>query len=91
MLFHKKARKHRWDVEKYNRIKQVNNQRQILQLNVKFLLILQGINTVELDLQKIRDPLQIHVPAAKKGDKSFGAGGGFFGINNLRDVISKLQ
>eukprot|EP00493_Phyllostaurus_siculus_P012108 UN12284 len=40
MLFHKKARKHRWDVEKYNRIKQ-------------------GINTVELDLQKIRDPLQI--------------------------------
>ena len=23
MLFHKKARKHRWDVEKYNRIKQV--------------------------------------------------------------------
>ena len=58
---------------------------------VKFLLILQGINTVELDLQKIRDPLQIHVPAAKKGDKSLGAGGGFFGINNLRDVISKLQ
>jgi len=72
MLFHKKARKHRWDVEKYNRIKQ-------------------GINTVELDLQKIRDPLQIHVPAAKRGDKSLGAGGGFFGISNLRDVISKLQ
>ena len=23
MLFHKKARKHRWDVEKYNKIKQV--------------------------------------------------------------------
>ena len=23
MLFHKKAKKHRWDVEKYNRIKQV--------------------------------------------------------------------
>ena len=25
MLFHKKARKHRWDVEKYNRIKQVKS------------------------------------------------------------------
>ena len=24
MLFHKKAKKHRWDVEKYNRIKQVS-------------------------------------------------------------------
>ena len=23
MLFHKKAKKHRWDVEKYNRLKQV--------------------------------------------------------------------
>ena len=30
MLFHKKARKHRWDVEKYNRIKQVS---QIFQNN----------------------------------------------------------
>ena len=54
-------------------------------------VIIQGINTVELDLQKIRDPLQIHVPAAKKRDKSLGARGGFFGIKNLRDVISKIQ
>ena len=38
MLFHKKARKHRWDVEKYNRIKQVNNQRQILQTMLSFFL-----------------------------------------------------
>ena len=67
-----------------------SNQRQNIETCFKFLL-LQGINTVELDLQKIRDPLQIHVPSAKKGDKSLGAGGGFFGINNLRDVISKLQ
>ena len=54
-------------------------------------VIIQGINTVELGLQKIRDPLQIHVPAAKKGDNSLGARGEFFGINSLRDVISKLN
>jgi len=71
MLFHKKAKKHRWDVEKYNRLKQ-------------------GINTVELDLQKLRDPLQLHVPAAKMASASHKSGG-FFGITNLRDVINKLQ
>jgi len=71
MLFHKKAKKHRWDVEKYNRLKQ-------------------GINTVELDLQKLRDPLQLHVPAAKLASVNHKSGG-FFGITNLRDVINKLQ
>merc|ERR1711976_993631 len=69
MLFHKKAKKHRWDVEKYNRLKQ-------------------GINTVELDLQKLRDPLQLHVPAAKMASANHKSGG-FFGITNLRDVINK--
>jgi len=71
MLFHKKARKHRWDVEKYNKIKQ-------------------GINTVETDLRKIRDPLQIHCPSARMEDKGHKSAG-FFGITNLRDVIQKLQ
>jgi len=71
MLFHKKAKKHRWDVEKYNRVKQ-------------------GINTVETDLRKIRDPLQLHVPSARAEDRGTKSGG-FFGITNLRDVINKLQ
>jgi len=71
MLFHKKARKHRWDVDKYNRIKQ-------------------GINTVETDLRKIRDPLQMHCPSARMEDKGHKAAS-FFGITNLRDVIQKLQ
>ena len=89
-MFHKKAKKHRWDVEKYNRIKQVSlcslhNCRLVL-----ICILTQGINTVELDLQKLRDPLQIHVPSARNEDKSHKSGG-FFGITNLRDVINKLQ
>ena len=72
MIFHKKARKHRWDVEKYNKIKQ-------------------GINIVETDLSKLRDPLQIHVPAAKMEERAAKSGGFFGGITNLRDVINKLQ
>ena len=51
----------------------------------------QDINNVETDLRKLRDPLQIHVPAAKMEERA-GKGGGFFGgITNLRDVIIKLQ
>jgi len=72
MIFHKKARKHRWDVEKYNKIKQ-------------------DINHVETDLRKLRDPLQIHVPAAKMEERAAKSGGFFGGITNLRDVINKLQ
>merc|ERR1719373_60651 len=72
MIFHKKAKKHRWDVEKYNKIKQ-------------------DINHVETDLRKLRDPLQIHVPAAKMEDRAAKSGGFFGGITNLRDVINKLQ
>jgi len=72
MIFHKKAKKHRWDVEKYNKIKQ-------------------GINAVETDLRKLRDPLQIHVPAAKMEERAVKAGGFFGGITNLREVINKLQ
>ena len=45
MIFHKKAKKHRWDVEKYNKIKQ-------------------GINLVETDLKKMRDPLNIPHPGS---------------------------
>ena len=72
MIFHKKAKKHRWDVEKYNKIKQ-------------------GINLVETDLKKMRDPLNIHVPAAKLEERANKSGGFFGGISNLRDVITKLQ
>ena len=72
MIFHKKAKKHRWDVEKYNQIKQ-------------------GINLLETDLKKIRDPLNIHVPAARIEERATKSGGFFGGITNLRDVISKLQ
>ena len=72
MIFHKKAKKHRWDVEKYNKIKQ-------------------GINLVETDLKKMRDPLNIHVPAAKMEERANKSGGFFGGISNLRDVITKLQ
>jgi len=72
MIFHKKAKKHRWDVEKYNQIKQ-------------------GINVVETDLKKIRDPLNIHVPAAKMEERANKSGGFFGGITNLRDVINRLQ
>ena len=71
MIFHKKAKKHRWDVEKYNKIKQ-------------------GINLVESDLKKVRDPLNIHVSPAKMEERATKSG--FFGgISNLRDVINKLQ
>ena len=72
MIFHKKAKKHRWDVEKYNKIKQ-------------------GINLVETDLKKMRDPLNIHIPAAKIEERAAKSGGSFGGITNLRDVINKLQ
>jgi len=75
MTFHKKAKKHRWDVDKYNSIKQ-------------------GINAVEADLRKLRDPLQIHLGSAKMEERAAlhkAAPGGLFGISSLKDVISKLQ
>lgn len=75
MTFHKKAKKHRWDVDRYNSIKQ-------------------GINAVEADLRKLRDPLQIHLGSAKMEERAAlhkAAPGGLFGISSLKDVISKLQ
>jgi len=50
VTFHKKARKHRWNVERYNQIQQ-------------------GINSLEADLRKIRDPLQMHLPAISTRNK----------------------
>lgn len=50
VTFHKKAKKHRWDVERYNRIQQ-------------------GINSLEADLRKLRDPLQLHVPKISNNKK----------------------
>merc|ERR1712002_454888 len=73
MTFHKKAKKHRWDVDKYNTIKQ-------------------GINSLEADLRKLRDPLQIHVGNSKSEEKTaLQKGSGLFGISSLKDVISKLH
>jgi len=74
MTFHKKAKKHRWDVDKYNTIKQ-------------------GINAVEADLRKLRDPLQMHLGTAKLEERAAQQKGvgGLFGISSLKDVISKLQ
>jgi len=74
MTFHKKAKKHRWDVDKYNTIKQ-------------------GINAVEADLRKLRDPLQMHLGTAKLEERAAAQKGvgGLFGISSLKDVISKLQ
>jgi len=74
VTFHKKAKKHRWDVDKYNTIKQ-------------------GINTLEADLKKLRDPLQMHVGNSKLEERAAlqKGSGGLFGISSLKDVISKLQ
>lgn len=69
LTFHKKAKKHRWDVERYNTLKQ-------------------GINSIEADLRRIRDPLGIHVPG-KTADKKVSAG--LFGLSNLRDIVNKMQ
>jgi hypothetical protein len=69
LTFHKKAKKHRWDVERYNGLKQ-------------------GINTIEADLRRIRDPLALHVPG-KAVDKKISSG--LFGIGNLRDIVNKMQ
>jgi len=71
ITFHKKAKKHRWDVNEYNKLKQ-------------------GINVVEADLRRLRDPLHMNVPSISNKDKE-SKSGGLFGISNLRDVISKLQ
>jgi len=72
LTFHKKAKKHRWDVNKYNTLKQ-------------------GINAVEADLRRLRDPLHMNVPSVGNKDKVETKSGGLFGITNLRDVLSKLQ
>jgi len=50
VTFHKKARKHRWDVERYNALQQ-------------------GINSLEADLRKLRDPMQLHVPKLSNSKK----------------------
>jgi len=50
MTFHKKAKKHRWDVDRYNVLKQ-------------------GINSLEADLRRLRDPLQMHVPTISNKEK----------------------
>jgi len=71
ITFHKKAKKHRWDINKYNTLKQ-------------------GINVVEADLRRLRDPLHMNVPNISNKEKETKSGG-LFGISNLRDVISKLQ
>jgi len=69
MSFHKKADKHRWDVEKYNKLKQ-------------------GIINVESDLKRLRTPIQT---VKSKYLPQDGKSAGIFGINNLKDVLNKMQ
>jgi len=69
MSFHKKADKHRWDVEKYNKLKQ-------------------GILSVEGDLKRLRTPIQT---VKSKYLPQDGKSAGIFGINNLKDVLNKMQ
>lgn len=71
VTFHKKAKKHRWDVDRYNKLQQ-------------------DINSLEADLRKIRDPLQMHV-SSLSNNKKVETKTSLFGISNLRDVINKLQ
>lgn len=71
--FHKKADKHRWNVEKYNNLKQ-------------------GIISVESDLRRLRTPIQSLGGANKhKYLQEDGKTAGIFGINNLKDVLNKMQ
>jgi len=67
LTFHKKAKKHRWDVDRYNEIKE-------------------GINIVESDLRRLRDPLRIHIPEKAKQESQ-----GMFGMTSLRQVLTKIQ
>jgi len=69
LTFHKKAKKHRWDVERYNTLKQ-------------------GINSIEADLRRIRDPLGIHISGKTTADKKTSSG--LFGLSNLRDIVNKM-
>eukprot|EP00088_Acartia_fossae_P012340 TRINITY_DN16358_c0_g1_i11.p1 TRINITY_DN16358_c0_g1~~TRINITY_DN16358_c0_g1_i11.p1 ORF type:complete len:397 (-),score=122.60 TRINITY_DN16358_c0_g1_i11:873-2063(-) len=70
MSFHKKADKHRWDVEKYNKLRQ-------------------GIINVEADLRRLRMPIQ--TASKPKYLQEDGKSAGIFGINNLKDVLNKIQ
>ena len=99
--FHKKAKKHRWDVEEYNRIKQVRSptsgRPSILLSTFSPHLrhsTVQGIAALEADLRTVRDPLQLHLPSPRQPQQDTskaGAAGFFGGISNIRNVISKLQ
>jgi len=50
VTFHKKAKKHRWDVDRYNQLKQ-------------------GINALEADLRRLRDPLHMHAGSIGNKEK----------------------
>ncbi|XP_038599332.1 calcium uniporter protein, mitochondrial [Tachyglossus aculeatus] len=50
LFFHKGAKKTRFDLEKYNQLKD-------------------AIAQTELDLKRLRDPLQVHLPLRRIGDK----------------------
>jgi len=72
MSFHKKADKHRWDVERYNKLKK-------------------GIINVEGDLRRLRMPIQTAGAGKSKFLQEDGKSAGIFGINNLKDVLNKMQ
>ena len=92
LIFHKKANLHRWDIENYNRIKKVSLFTDPLCKFMLHLASLQSIVNVELDLKKLRDPLQIHVPSTSNDDNiPKSESGGFFGITNLHDVLNKFK
>jgi hypothetical protein len=72
LSFHKKADKHRWNVENYNKLKQ-------------------GIISVEGDLRRLRTPIQTMGGNKQKYLQEDGKSAGLFGINNLKDVLNKMQ
>jgi len=75
MTFHKKAKKHRWDVERYNSIKQGIN---AIEADLRQLKDPLQMHTRSAKLDE-------------RGLITKGPGGGLFGISSLKDVINKLQ
>ena len=62
-------------------------------MGIQCVMDLQGINSLEADLRKLRDPLQMHLGTSKLEEKAAlqKGTGGIFGISSLKDVINRLQ